>query len=571
DWGDGTPDGTGVTASHTYAEDGTYTVTLTVTDDEGATDETEQTVSVSAPVGAVTYARDAFGRNLATGLGTADQGGAWALVQSAANYRVNGQQAEFIQPAGGSQRYAYLTGVSSTDTAVEVDIALPQRPVGGSSFSTVHLRRIGSEEYMARVIVAANGGVTAQLLRGGTVLTNVVTPVNMAAGDTIRLRGEATGTSPTELSMKVWKLGSAEPGTWTTTTTDSALALQAPGQVGLGVYLGGAVTNTPFQTRFDNFWAGSTDGAPQEPEPPANQDPVAAFTATTADLQVSVNGSASNDPDGSIASYSWNWGDGTPAGTGATATHTYATAGSYTVTLTVTDNGGATATHSESVTVTAPQEPEPPGPAIFAADDFNRAVGTLGAAQTGGNWTQTSGVANVGIEDGTARLTSQAASQTRTASLNSAVSDSTDLTTSFRVAALPTSSVRMYVSALGRVVGAEDYRARWLFSSNGAVQAQLSRGGTVIQWRDLPAFTLAPSTTYNVRLQVFGTAPTTLRSKIWVAGTTEPADWQLSGTDSTAALQTAGHVGISTYTGGGFTPLPYSVLFDDFRAQTVVP
>ena len=50
-----------------------------------------------------------------------------------------------------------------------------------------------------------------------------------------------------------------------------------------------------------------------------NQAPTAAFTHTEADLTVSVNGSTSTDPDGTIASYTWNWGDDTPDATGATA------------------------------------------------------------------------------------------------------------------------------------------------------------------------------------------------------------------------------------------------------------
>jgi len=87
-----------------------------------------------------------------------------------------------------------------------------------------------------------------------------------------------------------------------------------------------------------------------------NQPPTASFTANPtsgpAPLAVGVNGSASSDPDGTIAAYSWNWGDGTPGGSGVTASHTYQAAGTYALTLTVTDNAGATATATRTVTVT---------------------------------------------------------------------------------------------------------------------------------------------------------------------------------------------------------------------------
>jgi len=87
----------------------------------------------------------------------------------------------------------------------------------------------------------------------------------------------------------------------------------------------------------------------------ANIPPTADFTFQSAGaeapdlLNVSFDGSASSDSDGSIASFSWDFGDSTPAGSGATPQHTYGIQGIYDVTLTVTDNFGATATKMQSL------------------------------------------------------------------------------------------------------------------------------------------------------------------------------------------------------------------------------
>ena len=74
-----------------------------------------------------------------------------------------------------------------------------------------------------------------------------------------------------------------------------------------------------------------------------NAVPTAAFTMDCNQLACTFNGSASNDTDGTIASFGWDFGDGAVA-SGPTASRTYAAAGTYTVTLTVTDNEGGVGT-----------------------------------------------------------------------------------------------------------------------------------------------------------------------------------------------------------------------------------
>jgi PKD repeat protein len=78
---------------------------------------------------------------------------------------------------------------------------------------------------------------------------------------------------------------------------------------------------------------------------PMNQPPTAVISGPTSGLvgeTLNLDGSGSNDLDGSVVGYDWNFGDGN-TGSGVIVTHVYTQAGSYQVTLTVTDDGGLTA------------------------------------------------------------------------------------------------------------------------------------------------------------------------------------------------------------------------------------
>ncbi|MDR6971731.1 PKD domain-containing protein [Leifsonia shinshuensis] len=289
---------------------------------------------------------------------------------------------------------------------------------------------------------------------------------------------------------------------------------------------------------------------------PPNQAPVASFTSSTNGLTVSVDGSASSDPDGTIASYAWDFGDGATANT-ATASHPYAAGGTYTVTLTVTDNRGGTNAATKSVTVTAPP------PAALASDTFERTSASgWGTADLGGAWTGAGSATAYTVGTGAGQIVG-AAGSTKTELLNSVTSTNTNTTVQFTTDRTSTGG-GIYVSALGRVVGTAEYSARVWFQSNGVVQIQLLQGSTALKVANVAGLTYTPGTQYQVRLQVFGTSPTTIQARVWKVGTTEPATWQASVTDTTAALQTAGTVGLRAYLSGTATDAPLTTKFDNF-------
>ena len=287
-------------------------------------------------------------------------------------------------------------------------------------------------------------------------------------------------------------------------------------------------------------------------------------------MDVSVNGTASAATgNATISSYAWNWDDNSAAGSGATASHTYAEEGTYTVTLTVTDSNGLTATTTKSVTITDDTD-EPEEPASFlATDDFSRTVASgWGTAEKGGTWSTLFGSAGVTSVTANGGQMALPASQTRFQVLNSVPAQDVELTTNFSLVEAP-STGGSYVGFVARYLSSTDnYQPRVWMRNDGTVWLVNQRGNTVLNTYIVPGLTWAAGDTFTVKAQVVGSGTTTIRSKVWKSGTTEPSNWQITSTDSTAGLQTAGPMGVTAYRAASATGTG-TYLFNSFRATEV--
>jgi PKD repeat protein len=308
-FGDGST-GTGATPTHTYATGGLFTVTLVVTDNDGASASCETTADINTPPNC-----DADGPYS----GTAGQ-----------PVQFNGTGSS--DPDGTIDSYDWSFGDGSTGTG-----ATPTHTYAAGGVFTVTLVVADDDSATATCETTADINALPICDAGG--------PYNGTVGVPVSFDGTGSSDPDGTIASYAWDFGDGSTGTGATPT--HAYAAAGNFTVVLTVTDNDGATST----------CTTTANITETPNEPPICDADGPYTGTVG-VPVSFDGTGSSDPDGTIVSYVWDFGDGSPTGSGATPTHTYGTSGLFTVTLTVTDDDGGSSSCTTTADIAdAPNEP----------------------------------------------------------------------------------------------------------------------------------------------------------------------------------------------------------------------
>lgn len=309
--GDNRIDGFGRLANHTYDSAGAYRVTLSVTDDDGATNRTSRRVVVDplVPPTANVVVTPAV-----------------PTVNGTTTFDATGSS----DPDGRIVRFEWAFGDGTTRTTAE-PIVEHTYAVGGNY--TLVLTTVDDDEAtaMTRSTVRVNRPPSARVS---------ATPPDPRRNETVTFDATASGDADGTIVRYDWTFGDG-------TSVENAGGVVRHTYDAYGTY---AATVTV----VDDDGARVTERIRVAVE---NRPPVAAFSVSPfrpkPDRGVQFDATASRDPDGTVTAYRWDFdGDGEIDTTGGPeAVYRYDERGRYSVRLVVEDDAGATNTTVKRLTV----------------------------------------------------------------------------------------------------------------------------------------------------------------------------------------------------------------------------
>ncbi|MCW4052202.1 MAG: PKD domain-containing protein [Candidatus Bathyarchaeota archaeon] len=301
---------TGMITQHTYTDDGTYIVNLTITDDDSATDTTTSTITVinRSPVASFTKSSE--------------------TAYTVENLNFNASLSH--DPDGDIVSYFWIFGDGLNSSGVVVSHAYSDDGV-----YVVTLTVMDDDS------AVDTSTATLTILNRSPIASFTESAETVYTAESILFNASLSYDPDGDIVSYFWDFGDGVNATGVTVAHE---------YVDDGVY-------TVTLTVMDDDGASASVTAVKTV---LNRLPVAVFTESASTVQtnevIDFNASLSYDPDGDIVSYFWIFGDGLNS-SGVVVSHAYSDDGVYVVTLTVMDDDSAVDTSTATKTVLSNSPP----------------------------------------------------------------------------------------------------------------------------------------------------------------------------------------------------------------------